>query len=57
MQEELNKTESPKQKCTFLFNVALTLLVMYASVSSWLFNPVNNGSFGVFMGIPLSSLE
>ena len=47
MSEELNEVQPVKKKCTFLFNVVLTLLVLYASFSSWLFCPVNNKGLNI----------
>lgn len=40
--EELDETVPAKRKCTFLFNVILTLLCIFHGLATWLFADVNN---------------
>ena len=53
--EELDEAEPAKRKCTFLFNMILTLLCILHSLGSWLFSEVNNKTSN-FLDLPWEQL-
>jgi len=56
MKEELIEAESPKRKCTFLFNVVLTLLCFYCVFTSWLSDDVKINKLKNHSDLPWESL-